>query len=418
MIIWFYVFLLLLIFYYIFKIYNKLSNTSEKLEIKFKNLHGELYDDNAKDMIRIGNSMEKLSAIDHYRLGTVNLLNAKDAKKAHYHFNNALNSIIEQSKNGKNNSYFNSNEPSNNISTNDIHKNTFIIDKINDFNNYFVELTDLTELPIQEAILAHYDQQKEKAIVFNVKKTELLKENQDLPQKIILSNQTWESDSQNVHDSVLYNTLEKQYEIVSLENKKIKDIEKYDYNDVVKWIRYHFKSDLDKTNEINKVFNIIDKNDLIGLGNIREKDIIVAIWQRSQDPRNKENNLDIKKSLAESVLECIEGGMPVCMSGRTKKIWQSIALLDINPEIGVFKSKQIIRNEIYQKCAKIVDSYLGNAGSVSDNLKQAYYNDENTEQVNELKETIKKDIDLLIDSYANLLPKEIEIIKNECKNII
>jgi adenine-specific DNA methylase len=106
------------------------------------------------------------------------------------------------------------------------------------------------------------------------------------------------------------------------------------------------------------------------------------------------------------------------MSGRTKKIWQSIALLDTNPEIGVFKSKQIIRNEIYQKCAKIVDSYLGNAGSVSDNLKQAYYNDENTEQVNELKETIKKDIDLLIDSYANLLPKEIEIIKNECKNII
>jgi len=418
MLIYLYIFLLILIFYFIFKIYNKTTNTTDKLAIKFKNLHGELYDDTAKEALRIGDNMNYLSPIDHYRLGTINLLNAKNAKKAHYHFNSALNSIIKQSH--KNNSNVISNNISNDISNDnaDRNRNIYIIDRINDFNSYFVELTDLSELPIQDAILSHYEQQKENNIKFNVEKTDLLKKNQDLPQKIILSNQTWESDAQNVHDSLLYNTLEKQYEIVSLENKKIKDIEKYDYEDAKKWIRYHFKSDINKTNEIDKVFKIIDKNDLIGLGNIREKDILVTIWQRAHDTRNKDNSLNIKKSVAESVLECIEGGLPVCMSGRTKKIWQSIALLDVCPEIGVFKSKQLIRNEIYQKCAKIVDTYLGNNGTISDSLKQAYYNDENTEQVNELKETIKKDIDILIDSYSEMLPKEIEIIKNECKNII
>jgi hypothetical protein len=104
------------------------------------------------------------------------------------------------------------------------------------------------------------------------------------------------------------------------------------------------------------------------------------------------------------------------MSGRTKKIWQTLAYNDKNESIGIFKTKQAIRNEIFQKCAKIINDYVGDDGSVSQQLKNAYINDENTEQVNELKITIKKQMDDIIADYKDLLPDEqLKLIIEECK---
>jgi hypothetical protein len=129
--------------------------------------------------------------------------------------------------------------------------------------------------------------------------------------------------------------------------------------------------------------------------------------------------MDIRESLSGAVLYCIEGDTVVCMSGRTKKVWQALARLDKDIENGVLKSKQVIRNEIYQKAAKIVDDYVGENGTVSTDLKDAYTKGENTEQVKELGETIKTQIDGLKAEYLGLInPDQLNVIVEECKAVI
>jgi mevalonate kinase len=83
----------------------------------------------------------------------------------------------------------------------------------------------------------------------------------------------------------------------------------------------------------------------------------------------------------------------------------------------VLKSKQAIRNEIYQKSAKIVDDYIGENGSASQALKEAYNADDNTEQVKELIESMHKKIDELYFEYEPYLQKDqLLAILNECKS--
>jgi hypothetical protein len=87
--------------------------------------------------------------------------------------------------------------------------------------------------------------------------------------------------------------------------------------------------------------------------------------------------------------------------------------------MGVLKTKQAIRNEIYEKAAKVVDDYIGTTGSASDILKKAYTNNEDSEQVKELTETIKKEIDKISDDYNTILPKEqLTNVIEECKAMI
>ena len=103
------------------------------------------------------------------------------------------------------------------------------------------------------------------------------------------------------------------------------------------------------------------------------------------------------------------------MSGRTSKVWQALATLDKDPNIGVLKSKQALRNEIYERSAKIVDNHVGVNGTASDTLKESYQNGENTEQVNELIECMKKQVYDMKADYEGLLPAEqLELTIAEC----
>ena len=72
-----------------------------------------------------------------------------------------------------------------------------------------------------------------------------------------------------------------------------------------------------------------------------------------------------------------------------------------------------------EKSAKIVDEYIGNSGTASTELKDAYNRDDNTEQVKELKECIKSQIDALAPQYKGLLPDDqITLALEECKAVV
>lgn len=400
--------MILLVVYIFYRIYVVLKYKGEdyyqrKTHYYFDNIHGDTFDNEAKLAIEYGESIPEPRAIDHYRLGTVYLINAKQPQAAHNHFRQALEHVI----NG-------------NVNTREAN---FIIDRIDDYKYMFVDHADIEEdLPVQEALLAQYNQMAN--VLGSVKKTkkkEKIKSNDpEFTQKILLSRKNWESDSQNVHDSAIYKELHDQVSHTLKENKKNKEREKYNYASLCSWLQMKYAKDITKLNKINQVLSFFSHNySISSLPGVNEQDIIVGVWQRAHDPRNKKNSQRIRNALGENILDCVEGNNVVCTAGRTAKIWSSLAKLDYRDDIGILKTKQSLRNEIYDKSAKIVNDYFGDNGSASKDLKQAYQKSENTEQVNELIECIKGEIDELRDEYSGLLPSDqLALVIEECKSIV
>ena len=396
---------IVVILWLIYSLYKQIPIKGEdynqrQTRINFNNIHGEAYDDEAKRTIEFGEAIEHPRAIDHYRLGTAYLLNARNHQAAHQHFRTALNQIIEGQVNTR--------------------EAPFILNRIIDFADIFIDIPEIEdELPVQRALEAHFNQQALQLKQVEKVKKNIDKDDPEIKQKTILSRQDWQSDSQNVHDSAIYEELRDQISRVMEENSKIKDIQLHNYEEVVNWLKVRYK-DSDKKENVEKVINTINNDYPIStIPELTEKKLITAVWQRTFDAENKNNSEQMREAIGDAVLDCVEGNVVVCMTGRSSKIWQSLAKLDKNPNIGILKTKQALRNEIYDKAAKVVDDFIGVNGSASQALKDAYIKDEQTEQVMELKEHLKNKIDEIGNDYKGLLlDKQIKSIIDECKTVI
>lgn len=370
--------------------------------VHFNNIRGEDYDEEAKQVIEYGEAIQNPRAIDHYRVGAVYLLNAQNPQAAHRHFTEALNQIIEGQV--------------------DVREAPFILNRIEDFHDRFVDIVDVDDLPIQRALMVYFNNQQNQLndVVLHKPIVEVNNDDPEFKQKTLLSRQDWQSDSQNVHDSAIYAELKEQVLKVMVDNKKIKDIQLHGYDEAVNWLRVRYKNDTDKLNDVNKAIMVINNNyHLDSMRNMYEKDILTAVWQRTFDPDNKDKAQQIREAMGDAVLDCVERGHVVCMSGRTSKVWQALARLDKDEEVGILKTKQALRNEIYQKAAKVVDDFVGENGSASQALKESYNKSENTEQVKELIECMKTKIDNLYLEYKLYLPdQQLLAILEECKAVV
>lgn len=392
------------IFWLILMIYRQITIAGEdynqrQARLHFNNIHGEEFDEEAKQTIEYGEAIDNPRAIDHYRLGTVYLLNARNHRAAHQHFNNALHQIIRGQV--------------------DTRETPFILNRITDFADHFVDIPDVEDLPLQQAMLAHYNQQNHQLSQVSKKKQEIAKDDPEFKQKSLLARQDWQSDSQNVHDTAIYEELKDQITRVSEENNKLRDIQLHGYDEAINWLRVRYKES-PKRHDVEKVIAILNNDYPVGsVPNLTEKKIITTIWQRTFDPENKDRAQNIREAMGDAVLDCVEGGSVVCMSGRSSKMWQALAKLDKEPDMGVLKTKQALRNEIYDRAAKIVDDFVGANGSASQALKESYTKDENTEQVKELKEHMRTKLNEIGNDYKGLLPEDqINSTIKECQAII
>jgi hypothetical protein len=397
--------IIIICLFLIYEIYTNIKINGETYHQRrtheyFNRLHGETFDDDAKQAIAYGEAIRNPRAIDHFRIGTAYLINANDAEQAVNHLREALNQIIEGEVDWK--------------------EAPFIINRIDDFKDRLVDFPNLDELPLQQAMEAEFNMRIGLTNQIKRAKPTLQADDPNFTQKLLLNKQDWQSDSQNVHDTAIYEELAQQLDQVMNENNLIPNIHTKNYDDVINWLKVRFKDDVTKRGKLDTVLKFLNNNYPIdAMPNKREQDIIVAVWRRAHDPANSARFEDIKEAIADAVCDCIEGTTAVCMAGRTSKIWQALARLDKNPEIGVLKSKQALRNEIYERSAKIVDDFIGVNGTASEALKEAYQNSENTEQVNELIECITQQIDQLRLDYIGLIPNDqLRLIIEECKAAI
>lgn len=385
----FYTLITIIICVLLWKIFMRIktgeNDNQRALRHAFMDIHGEEFDDTAKEAIRVGETINNPRAIDHYRLGTVYLVNARNPAQAHRHFTQALEQIIGGMV--------------------DPAEAPFIIERIDDFKDHFVDFPEMEDLPLMQAITANFEHMHEQLNQVRQRGTSPAVPNADDPefeQKLILSRQHWQGDSQNVHDSAMYKQLCDQYNQVRMENLQIPGIEEHTFEEAKNWLIQKFHDQPENLNYLHKYLEMAERNDEVpAIPNCREKDLLLNAWRRTFDPRNRKNAGMMRDSIADAILDTIEGGVPVCMSGRSKKLWQGLARVDCDPEIGVLKTKQALRNEIYQKCAKVVDDFIGENGTASDVLKEAYAKSEDTEQVQELKTAIKNRISEVVNEYSD-----------------
>jgi hypothetical protein len=388
--------LIIIIIWLLFSIYKQIRIAGEDRNQRltrhyFNNIRGEDFDEVAQNALTYGEAIEDPRAIDHFRIGTVYLVNARNVPAAQRHFRAALTQIIDGQ-----------------VPTIEA---PFILNRIQDFE------ADIDDLPLQEALIAYFNIQKaQNDALMN---TIVTHDGPDFVQRVILSRQNWQPDSQNVHDSAIYEELRKQiYEVIS-DNKKISNIDNHDYKEAINWIRIKYNGN-PKLMDVEKVIATLNNNYAVGIvPGINEQDVITAVWQRSYDPANKENAAQIRNLLCDSVYDCVERGSVVCMTGRVSKIWQTLARVDYKCDNGILKSKQAIRNEILQRAAKIVDDYVGTNGTVSYELKSAYNNNEQTAQVTELIDCMKSKIDELRDEYKEHIDDtQLNMLLDECKAVV
>ena len=392
--------------YLIYNIYcdwsNRLPGThnQRKTHEHFNNLHGDTFDDAARQTIKFGEQIAEPNAIDHYRLGTVYLVNANDHHRAHEHFTQALNQVINGTVN--------------------VQDTPFLLDRIDDYKDEFLNFPDIHELPLQEALMAHFDAAQDVIRNVQTQKPQIATDDPDFTQKVMQSRQVWQSDSQNVHDSAVGSTIKEQFMYIRNSNAKNSNLHTKTYANMCDWLKMTYEEDIPKYEKLMMVFGFFNHNYPVGaIPDAHEQDLLTAIWKRAYDPRNSNRFNQIRESIADSILDCVEGGHVVCMAGRNAKVWQALAHLDFEPGIGIIKNKQILRNEIYERSAKIVDDHVGSAGMASKALKDSYRASESTEQVKELIECIRDKIDELYGDFRGQLPEtQLRLILEECKAVV
>lgn len=170
------------------------------------------------------------------------------------------------------------------------------------------------------------------------------------------------NDPQNVHESEITNQMRNIYKLVAQENKKLNDT--HNIKQIKQAVKGHEFETPEKRKRALKALNIIQGGHWVSSLNDREDKVLLNVWTRIHDPRNKENKDSLKTALMDSLAECVAPDyygvdQSVCTMGRTERVINSLTLLDSDEDISKpVKTKEIMRNEVFTKSYKIIQDEL------------------------------------------------------------
>jgi len=212
--------------------------------------------------------------------------------------------------------------------------------------------------------------------------------------------------------------------LISQNNKN--SVPNFDMTQIKQWLKNH--SDTVDTNSINEVMNRVRQNAKLPFGNsknkidIGESKLLRELWRRAHDPINVERKNDILNSLAQSLASCKERGSIVCLTGRTTRLMSSLAMIDAESEkknLGILKTKAVVRNEIFDRCAKIVEKYVGSSSTTDKAIIDDYNKGNSNDAVVSLENSMKTEMQNLSTEYKGKLDdKKLEQTINECVNSV
>ena len=361
-------------------------------------LVGDKLDDNVLKVIRKINKIKDKNADDYNNLGMLYSCHLKNNARAYDNYVRVLK-LIRQGKVKENNA------------VNMMYKMEDIISEYKGSPRLKSIIKDTQNLVHKKNI--------KKTLKSKIPKKKIIKKIED--KKI------WKSDPQNVHDSKMLYDIKSQFQYIKEQNDIIR--QPYSTFDNICTIILNYPEFEGKN--INKITKVLERirngssSNVLGL-NIEEKAFFMEIWRRIQSLINKKNRKELEKYFILSIQDCIEGDNDyiVCSSGRNARLFSCLAFLDKeskNKGIGILKTKESIRNEILEECAKIVKKYTDcgqtkNKMGIPKYVIEHYNEGRVTTKVKELEENIRKEILNLKEQFINRGFDDIYIdqILNEC----
>ena len=161
------------------------------------------------------------------------------------------------------------------------------------------------------------------------------------------------SDAQNVHDPSVNKDLKNTYK--QLQNDSILHVKNDEMYDIEKYILLSKLSDAEKTKAIKTYNKIIHDDGRVYTidDNVRVRDILKLVWNRSYHPNNANQSDNLKESVVHALSDCIENGNVVCNGGISSRLLSSMVLIDHDKSMGNAMTSSGYKSEMFSNAQKI-----------------------------------------------------------------
>lgn len=347
----------------IWVMYSKNAKSKRKLVRREEPAYRELvgYEpEGAERVIEEIEVKEHKDELDHYRLGEVKMFNLNQAE-ALDHYDQALQVILFGDININQNQNQNRNHA----------RQVFVADRIRD-----------------NARIARNAPLEQKAHFVAVQLAQQ-------PQDLNLVKTEWIADSQNVHDSTLNSEVKAQYMKLRDQNGPI-DVAK-NLDEIYKWIPTIKTAGVNKEKINDGLYDMNRGNNSFNLDGDNESTLLAHVWERIKHSNNQK---ELKEAFAQQLSDC----KGVCLDGRISRVMSSFAKLDeLDPNLGVFKTKEVYRHEMLDNMGVIVKRHIDQAPP---EVQDDYKNNKKTDQVQQLEKEIKDQLNEKAEEYKGKLPEE------------
>ena len=226
----------------------------------------------------------------------------------------------------------------------------------------------------------------------------------------------WKIDTQNVHDHFINESLVKQFN--SIEQQNIRESKSPASIYQIKQSLGSFlpsSEQIEYQPKIHKAGLMLDKireNDqgLVRLHGRTEEYFLGHVWTHLASQPNK---AEISKCFIQNLVDSWNKGSPVCVTGRITRVMSSFAHLDSDPRIGLLVTKEVVRNEIMEKVAKIRNEIL--QALPADQRKKYEDATETTPETQQIEARMKTAMETMIQKEYGMIvdPGLLTTIKNE-----
>lgn len=421
---------------------------------EFKDVSGDQWQAKNQSTIDYAASIpeEKRTAFDHFMVGATYMYGRRYPKRIAKNYGRALEEI-------KKGNVFKD-------------ERMVILDRIRDHIEYHPEpyaIEELEELKIPVAEIYNGirpNHQLEMAVIENfrdnkdnkkydainsTKREEKIEKSVTRAEKIENMKPIIRTDGENTHSSAVTLEFAKQYKKIRVYNdlearnlpvpeevmtglrtintKLEQDLNKTAHSEAMMWLSSTYgKEHPTKWNEIRRRFcndfSLVDVSEP-SRPNIAEHDVIAAVWRRIHSKDNAERKEELLEMLTNQVDELVKNGKSVCTSGRTENVVATLATLDADPSLGIFKTDEMIKQQMYETASKVINEEIE---KLPEDEKKAYNTNTTESLPPEKLEHLKGAVDQIIEKtlsevcskFASQLPyhntKQIRLeIANVCR---
>lgn len=325
---------------------DAILDMSRDREEVYQETRGDFYDLKAKMALKkyLTIPENKRTAMDNYKIGNIYRYHVKDPQLTHHYYNIALGLMRKRPDTG----------------------NAQMLDRMGDYEirNEQIDhnIPEIRELIAEDLMIRQIQElgevvmPREVPVQNSPKLTEVLQNVKivgDENRTEFFNKMTnWTSDTQNVHDSHVTDDVERSYRKIVSELPPLTDAESEIQN---------FISEMKKLRDNKVITDKVHDNAITTIKNMQqhqyskiqdtERNILANVIRRTKISENVKNHESMIVALATNLSNAVERNnvtnMPVCISGRVAGVVSSLAYMDKDPDMGILKTKEAIRNEVF-----------------------------------------------------------------------